>query len=375
MELNSELMDAVAQALTKAGYFANKSDFDKLAKQVLNDKKSLEAAEKFSITKAIRGECAKLGRVLNQATKAEDMEYAQRTLVPDSGQGANLVPTIQADAIIAILQAAAVLRASGATVWPMANIEKLNIPSETAVPTVSYGAVGASITPSDPGIGQVALSLKSRQALTQIPNELLRVSVPAVDAIVTRLIGKAFAKHEDTAFFGASQLSGGPVNLLGASGITTINQAGSTLAFSDLLAVMAQSAQAEAVGPFVWFMSPQIFFERVLGLADSQNRPLITTANPITDGKVGSEVTHFKMFGEDVYVTPRIPNTLGASSNQSYICRTNPEYLHIGDSGTIGMAVSTEFYFDRNSIAVRGVHRHDFGYGPAAGIVVLENVK
>ena len=376
--MNTQLLDEVAQALVKAGYFVSKAEFDKSISSILKDQNAGKTQNfgGFSISRAIRGLVARTGNAINESTRVADLEYAQRTLVPDSGQGANLVPTIQADAIIGILQAAAVLRASGAMVWPMANIEKLTIPTETANPTVSYGAVGTSITPSDPGIGQVSLALKSRQALTQIPNELLRVSVPAVDAIVTRLIGKAFAKHEDTAFFGASQLSGGPVNLLGQSGFSTLNQAGATLAFADLLAVIAESAAVEASGPFVWFMSPSIFFNRVLGMVDSNQRPLITTANPISSGDVRDASQQVAtMFGEKVFLTPRIPLTLGASSNESYIVRTNPEYLHVGDSGAVAIAVSTEFYFDKNSIAVRGVHRHDFALGPAAGVVVLENVK
>lgn len=377
MSVNQVLLDEVAQALVKAGYFVSKAEFDKSISSILKDQNAGKTNfGGFSISRAIRGLVARTGHAISEATRVADLEYAQKTLVPDSGQGANLVPTIQADAIIGILQAAAVLRASGAMVWPMANIEKLDIPSETATPTVSYNAVGSSVAPTDPGIGQVSLALKSRQSLTQIPNELLRVSVPAVDAIVTRLVGKAFAKHEDLAFFGASQLAGGPVNLLGQSGFSTINQIGSTLAFADLLAVIAESAAVEASGPFVWFMSPTIFFNRILGMTDNQNRPLITTANPITSGDVkDASLQVTQMFGEKVFLTPRIPTTLGASSNDSYIVRTNPEYINIGDSGAVAIAVSTEFYFDKNSIAVRGVHRHDFAIGPAAGVVVLQNVK
>lgn len=175
--------------------------------------------------------------------------------------------------------------------------------------------------------------------------------------------------------FGASQLSGGPLNLLGAAGTTSVNQAGATLAFDDLTAVMAASAEAEASGPFAWYMSPSIFFNRVMGLKDSNQRPLITTANPIVSGNVNGEVIRFKMFGEDVFVTPRIPNTLGASSNESYICRANPAYFHIGDSGSVEIAVSLDRFFDADQVAIRGVHGIDYGFGPAAGIVVLQNVK
>lgn len=383
MQVNSVLLDELASALVKAGYFPNKRDFDALVKSINGNVASRNAASAFSISTFVRGLCARQGRVINESSKATDLAYTDKTIVEvqqkaldtQSTPGSFLVPTIQADAIIQILQASAVLRVSGATVWPMAGIQKLNIPTETATPNVEFLSDNTAQTPSDPGIGQVSLNLKRRRSLTAIPNALLRVSVPQVDAIVTALIAKAFAKNEDLAMFGASQLSGGPVNLLGASGTTSVNQIGSTLSFDDLTATMAASAQAEAVGPFAWYMSPNTFFEKVLGLKDSQGRPLITTANPVTSGSVAGEVTRFKMFGEDVYVTPRIPNTLGASSNASYICRANPEYFHIGDSGGVEVAVSLDRFFDQDQVAIRATHGLDYAFGPAAGIVILNNVK
>lgn len=382
MQVNSVLLDELASSLVKAGYFPTKADFDKLVKSINGSVASRNAANAFSISQFVRGLAARQGKILNERTKAADLQFVDRTieevskaLDTQNTPGSFLVPTIQADAIIAILQAAAVLRVSGATVWPMAGIQKLNIPTETATPTVEFLGDNTAQTPSDPGLGQVPLNLKRRRSLTAIPNALLRVSVPQVDSIITALIAKAFAKNEDTAFFGASQLSGGPLNLLGAAGTTSVNQAGATLAFDDLTAVMAASAEAEAVGPFAWYMSPSIFFGKVLGLKDNNGRPLITDANPIVSGNVAGEVIRFKMFGEDVFVTPRIPNTLGASSNESYICRANPAYFHVGDSGGVEVAVSLDRFFDQDQIAIRATHGLDYGYGPAAGIVVLQNVK
>ena len=382
MQVNSVLLDELASSLVKAGYFPTKADFDRLVKSVSNGSVARNAASSFSISTFVRGLCARQGKILNERTKAADLQFVDRTieevskaLDTQNTPGSFLVPTIQADAIIQILQAAAVLRASGAMVWPMANIQKLDIPTETATPTVEFLGDNTAQTPSDPGLGQVPLNLKRRRSLTAIPNALLRVSVPQVDSIITALIAKAFAKNEDTAFFGASQLSGGPLNLLSASGTTSVNQAGATLSFDDLTAVIAASAEAEAVGPFAWYMSPSIFFSRVMGLKDNNQRPLITDANPIVSGNVNGEVVRFKMFGEDVFVTPRIPNTLGASSNESYILRTNPSYLHIGDSGSVEVAVSLDRFFDADQVAIRGVHGIDYGFGPAAGIVILNNVK
>ena len=73
-------------------------------------------------------------------------------------------------------------------------------------------------------------------------------------------------------------------------------------------------------------------------------------------------------------LTPRIPLNSGSPANRSYIAFAPADYFHIGDSGSVEMAISTERYFDSNQLGIRGVHRHDFAVAPALAVIVLENV-
>jgi len=122
-----------------------------------------------------------------EASRDEDISYARKTLLTGTTPGSYLVPTIQADQIIQLLTSANAFRQAGARIWPMANIQKLNVPIATAAPTIVWGdssgtgpgGQGVTLTPSDLNAGQVSFDLKSQKSLTAIPNELwLSVSQP-----------------------------------------------------------------------------------------------------------------------------------------------------------------------------------------------------
>jgi HK97 family phage major capsid protein len=386
MEFNSEVLNKLATAISKLGIFATQHDVNKFMADVAaqgNSSRDFNGNKSagYSMTKAVRGLSAMRGQIIESATAKEDIEFVQKTLVTSATPGSYLVPTIQADAIVEILGRGGVVRGSGATVWPMASIQKLNIPTETLEPTVEYLSQTQTQTASDPNLGQIALDLKEARALIALPNNLLRVSVPAVDAIVTRLLGKAFAKNEDLAFF--QGIASGPTAITSQSGTTVISQSGASLAYSDLLAVLAASANAEAEGPFAWYMHPTTFFNKILGMRDTTGRPIVTGYNNLlresndafvarSAGAAG--MIEYVLMGHPVYLSVRIPQHVGSGSATSYILFTNPSYLHVGDSGAVEIAVSGERFFDLNQTAIRGVQRHDFGVGPAAGVVILNNV-
>jgi HK97 family phage major capsid protein len=389
MEFNSEVLNKLANEISKLGIFTTQHQMNKFMADVAasaNGTRDIGGNQKTGngITQLIRGLSAQAGRVISAETSKADMEYVQRTLTTSATPGSYLVPTIQADAIVEILGRGGVVRASGATIWPMASIQKLNVPTETAEPDVEYLTETQAQTPSDPNLGQIALDLKERRALVALPNNLLRVSVPAVDAIVTRLLGKAFAKSEDLAFF--QGISGGPASLLNQPGISVLTQAGATLAYRDLLAVLSKAASVEAEGPFAWYMHPDTFFNKILGLLDTNGRPIVTGYNALLDDKssnVGfvaqqagaAGPIRYALLGHPVYLSVRIPQHVGSGSATSYIAFTNPSYIHIGDSGAVEIAISGERFFDANQTAVRAVGRHDIKVGPANGVVVLEDVR
>jgi HK97 family phage major capsid protein len=267
----------------------------------------------------------------------------------------------------------------------MNGIQKLVVPTATGLPTVAYLGQNTAQTAADPNLGQVAFDLKTARALIQIPAELLRVSVPQIDSILTELLAVAFAESEDATVFGTTQIANGPMNLTGASGITTKlvggNANGGNLAYSDLLGVMAAAAAAKAKPPYCWVCSPRTFWQRIAGLVDNQSRPIFLPGyaglQASQDLNPGVASPSGKLFGWPVFVTPAISESEanGSGTNQSHIIFCNPKYLHIAEDSALEVMVSTERYFEANQVGVRGTHRIDLGYSPAAGVVVLNGVN
>jgi HK97 family phage major capsid protein len=394
VDFNPEVLDRLAQALHDAGYLRTNAETEELMRTVaaqaassnptVNGKGKFNTGS-FSISRAINGAVAAAGKHLRGAANAdEDIAYMKRTLLTGTTPGSYLVPAIQADTIIQLLTSAHVIRIAGARVWPMKGIQKLNVPAATASPSIVWGdssgagagGQGQALTPTDLNLGQVALDLHSAKALTSIPNELLATAVPAVDQIISEILGLSFAQAEMNSMVATTQGTGMPKPLYAASGTTVINSNGGSdnggaVKFTDLLGVVGQFYAQKGKGNPCWFMHPTVFYKDVMGILDSSNRPIITGFDSLEGPFQG------RLFGFPVYVSAEFPTNqaVGSGTNQSYIAFTNPQYLHIGDEGGLELQISFERYFDSNATAIRGVRRVDYGYAPAAAIVILAGVN
>ena len=384
MPFNQEQLKLLVKEIKSLGIFATASEVDAVAKRIA-DRSSNPNKSDFSISTAIRGIMARSGRCVNESTRTEDLNYCEKALATGATPGSYLVPTIQANDIIQILSTNGILRAIGPRVWPMPGIQKLTVPTATGLPTVAWLGQNTAQSAADPNLGQVSFDLKTCRSLSVIPNELLRVSVPALDAIITELIGIAFAEAQDQAAFSSTTVTNGPTALMQAASIATINAAGGSanggnLTYQDLLSVLAKAATNKAKPPYCWVMSPRTFFQRVAGLLDNQSRPVFLPGyaglqnaemNPGVSTPVG------KLFGWPVFVTPFIAEneSVGSGSNQSHIIFCNPRYVHVAEDQNLEIMISTERYFELNQCGVRGVSRLDLGYAPPQGITVLQGVN
>ena len=260
----------------------------------------------------------------------------------------------------------------------------MTVPVATAAPSWTWMAQSSVQQPTDPNLSQLSFTLLSRRCLVAVPNELLKASIPAFDTLLSELIGLGAAEHEDQAIFATSTVSGGPVALMSAAGTSVINVGGSAnggnLAFSDLIAVLAKAASVKARGPFCWFASPRTFWQRIVGMVDSQSRPLFIPT--LTAGLMGAAgqinvAPSGQLMGYPLYVTPYIleNEALGSGSNQSHLIFINPKYIHIAQDSSIELAISTERYFDANQTAIRGTQQIDVGVAPAAGVIILAGIN
>jgi HK97 family phage major capsid protein len=350
--------------------------------------KRLASGNNFSLSRVIRALRVVNGQTaLNDDTKDSDIAYlnqtCERAMSTGTPPGSYLVPTIQADEIIEYLNLGGVARAAGVRIWPMKDIQKMTIPTALQSPTWTWAAQTSTTTPSDPNLGQLSFNLNERRCLIAVPNQLIAVSVPAFDTLISELIGLAGAEHEDTVFFASTQATGAPVNIIGAQGVNFINANnnnanGGSLLFTDLLAVLAAAATAKAKPPFVWFSSPRTFFQRIYGMVDTASRPLFIPTQTVGLQEPAKGTFYVgNLLGFPLYVTPFISQTeaVGSGSNLSHLIFTNPKYLHIAQNDAITMAVSTEYMFGSNMTCLRATQEIDFGVAPAAGVQVLQGIS
>ena len=387
VQIDDAVIGAVAEALQEKFGFATKTELDKAVAEIMRRavERGARGNNQLSLSRIIRGIRIESGQpAINKATAEQDVAYV-KALSTGSTPGSYLVPTLQADEIIQMLETGGVARAAGVRVWPMNGIQKLNVPTALLSPLWVWMAQNSVQQASDPSLGQMAFDLKERRCLVAIPNQLLVTSVPAIDSVLASLIGLAAAAHEDTALFAASQVSGGPQCLYGQPNVTIIHTGGSAnggnLAYADILNCLATAAAKKAVGPFVWFASPRTLYTRIMGMLDLSSRPLyiptLTQGLQETGVETGGVRAVGSLMGYPVFVSPYIPETmaLGSGTNQSMLILTNPRYVSIAQDSNIEIAISTERYFDAAQTAIRATHHSDFGVAPPQGVVILDGVN
>jgi HK97 family phage major capsid protein len=386
-EVVGQLAGQIAPLLQEKHGFATQTQIDKAVADILKKTAERQArGSNFSLSKMIRGLRIESGQpAINKQSAEGDVAYV-RAMSTGSTPGSYLVPTIEADEIIGYLNSGGVARAAGVRIWPLAGTQKMTIPAATAAPTWVWMAQNSQQTATDPNLSQVSFDLKERRALVAIPNQLLAVSVPALDTLLSELIGLGAAEHEDTAFFSSTNVSGAFTALVQAAGITTVNAGGGSgnggnLTYADILTVLAKQAANKAKPPFVWIASPRTVYQRIMGLLDLSSRPLyiptLTQGLQQTGVALGTQGPVGMLMGYPLFCTPAISEAeaVGSGTNQSHMIFTNPRYCHIAQDENIEIAISTERFFDSNQTAIRATQHEDAAYSPAAGITVLQGIN
>jgi HK97 family phage major capsid protein len=384
MNISEEVGNQLAEFLQQKHGFATITQLDKSVSDLLKRaEKRAASGPTFSLSTMVRGLKAQRGEVINESTKSTDLEYV-KALSPGVTPGSYLVPQNQSTEVIALLALGSVVRSAGARIWDMPGMQRLDVPTATTSPTWAWVGTNTSTTSTDANLGQLAFDLKERRALTTIPNALLRASVPAFDTLLSEVLSQSAGEHEDTALFSTTSVTNGPVSLYAAANTTTLLVGGSAnggnIAFTDITATLAKSAAAKARGPFVWFMSPRSWYSRILGMVDTTSRPLVipTLTQGLLQGVPGQgQPAAGMLMGWPVFVSPAIPEnqTNGSGSSQSYAVFTNPQYIHIAQSGGLEIGISTERAFEYNQTMIRAVTMADFGVAPPAGLVILQGVN
>jgi len=366
---NNSAMNEVCAELTRRG-FLSMADLP-----IIRNQMRRAPVPQFKAGTFVRGLLDLMGHPI-KGTSKEERQYTesfQKALSPLASPGSYLVPIIQPEGeITPIFGSGWILRKGGARIWDMNTIAKQTVPTELANPQMQYLAPNANQTPdSTLNFGQYVLEPRTARALVKIPIELLKTASVTLDTVLDFQLRNAAGKFEDLAFLtGVTAADASPVpNALinqFVNILTPKNGAGAPLDYHDITSILAQAYASEIPEPYAWFFHPLVFFNQVLGMLDTLGRPIVQR-------DASENGVRFSLFGHPVYLSPRIPVTLGSPAVYSYFFLTNPSYVNIGSSD-IEVAVSDQFAFDAAQITLRLVMRNDVALAPLTAAVAMEGV-
>ena len=265
-----------------------------------------------------------------------------------------------------------------ARVVPMAS-DTLSIPRRESGLTAYFVGEATTITASDKGWGQVQLIAKKLAALTLWSSELNEDALVSIGDDLAGEIAYAFSQKEDDCYFNGDGTStyGGIVgvrqklrdvdatiaNIKGLQVQGTSNTY-SAIVLADFHGVLGR-LPLFARGNAQWIMSATFF--------DTVAHKLQTAAggNTIVDIANGGQL---RFLGYPVILSQVMPTTTGTSQ----ICALLGDYRAgslFGDRRTLGLALSTEYKFAEDQLAIRGTERfdinvHSVGSTSAAGPIV-----
>jgi HK97 family phage major capsid protein len=278
-----------------------------------------------------------------------------------------------------LLQAKAVTRAAGATVYSMQN-GNMSIPRQNLGSTGSYFSEAAEITVSNPGFDNIQLTFHKFGALSYTSRELLEFSPLDASGIIANDLTSRLALLEDRTFINGTGASGTPVGLIAsvatgnkianttAAGVVTFQTASFDLQNAEL---QMTANMVDDEGDFVWLMHPSVvsFLKQL-----SSSFGVFPFAAELNDGKLN---------GHRVMTTPQLATNLGASSaNLTNIVLVKPSHMIIGDAYRWAISMTTDGSFIDGStqintfgqdlVAFKATNANDFALKHNVSAAVLQ---
>jgi HK97 family phage major capsid protein len=284
-----------------------------------------------------------------------------------SGEGAELVPTVWSGEIINVAEQFGYARS-------IANIYPMSGPSEKlfAGGSITAGMVGEQAAPTAVDAASffstTTLTAKTGAAAFLTTIELLKDAKPAYFAYLTRELGRAIAKLEDTQYFLGDGTGNNHTGLINTSGVEVVymgnasnsgKTAFSNISWKDLINLML-SVNVDVTGDAI-FVAPQSVFGHLIKEVDAVNgRPIWDFNAPLQAGKLqgGQGPLGSRQFwtplGVPMLVVPDSLFPSSAANRAAVIYGDHRQFGYFGDLEGIGVETYKESY---NGIALSGVRR------------------
>jgi HK97 family phage major capsid protein len=297
--------------------------------------------------------------------KATDIAICRKAQVEFNNQlGGALVPQEFAPQLIWLTEQYGVAKKI-ANVVPMSSDSKA-YPRKTGIVSMTPIGEGATITPTDNTYGNVTLNAKKYGVLFNMSRELFEDSAINISDDIARSIAEAESIAVDSAYFlgdGSATYANqiGLANALPAGALGTATAWGSMDISTFTTAIgSVQNVNAARLA----FVCSRQFFAQVMLKLDKA----VSQFKELTTGMPGMSAT---FLGYPVFFSQVMPVATATAVKSCYFGDFVGASM-IGDRRMLEIATSDQFYFNSDSIAVRGTSRfnvsiHGDGRGSTVG--------
>jgi len=231
---------------------------------------------------------------------------------------------------------------------------QVRFPVLVSDPETGWYAENSPITLVDPETNEVVVVPAKVAGLTQVSNESVEDTDPAVAAMIGKALARDIGKKVDAAFFG-STVANGPSGLLSVEGVQVVDTGAG---WTTLDYVHDAKSQAMANGAEL----THIVLAPDVALALSKAK----TATGSNQGLLETVDDGVRLAGLIALVSPAV-----ASGNAWAL--DSSQVMTVRRKGTT-VSMSTDAAFGSDATQVRAVSRVGFGFANPAGIVRLHDV-
>ena len=291
---------------------------------------------------------------IEYAAKKSDLEIISKAQVEYVQQtGGALVPVEFMPNLIWLTEQYGVAR-KVANVVPMARDVK-EAPRKTGIVSMSPITEAGSITASDNSYGNVTLVAKKYGALFKVSREILNDAAINISDDIANSVAEAQAIAEDDAYLlgDGSATYSGQLGIYASlpSGAKVTPAAWSAHTLATFTAAMGTVANVNT-SRLAFICSRQYYYQVMLKL-DKQ----ATQYKDLSTGMPGADVT---FLGYPVFFSQRMSITSTAATTPAGVAFYFGDFAGgsmLGDRKQVEIATSDQFYFDTDSLAVRGISR------------------
>lgn len=272
--------------------------------------------------------------------------------------GGYAVPNLVMPKILDALAERSALLQAGASILPMEGAKSVTTAAINTVPTPSWRQELGNIAEAAPTFRPITMTPRSLAFIIRVSRELL-MDAPDMDRALRTVISQAFAAELDRVGLVGSGTAPEPHGIYGLSGINTVAQVGTALAYTDLLAGYQAILEKHGPAPTAAIVAPRTLID-LAGREDANGQPV--NAPPL--------LNPVRMLS-----TTGVPTNLGTGTDESLVFLGDFRTVQFGMRESLSIQLLREAYSSTGEIGFLCHARADVAVNYPGALSIVTGVK